>query len=420
MKTNFADDSEKSGYKLLEDGTFVITNYNKAKSFSSFFPGVAGLKGIPMWAFYVNRNQGIASFGIRNKNYSIMEFYAANNAYGLTATQGFRTFIKIKGKNSDVFYEPFTSNPPNCGREPLQRMSVRPYEILFEDINMALGLKTTVRYFTLPNEPIAALLRTLEIENIGASPADIEVIDGLPKIIPYWMGIDTLKQMSTTAQAWTLVTNLDKNVPFYRLKVEINDKTEVTEVHKGNFYFGLVTTPNGLSKAAAIVDPEVVFGQDAAFLHPQAFMAEGGFAVPQNQMGSNKYPSAMSFFGRRLSAGGHVRLYSMIGHIDSEEKLNQFFKLSGKAEYFEDKAEENRLLIESLTDGIATESAIGAFDLYCRHTYMDNLIRGGMPDTASRGRRKACVLRLFPQARRSRARLQLFPHIAHLFFSRQR
>ena len=204
MKTNFADDSEKSGYKLLEDGTFVITNYNKAKSFSSFFPGVAGLKGIPMWAFYVNRNQGIASFGIRNKNYSIMEFYAANNAYGLTATQGFRTFIKIKGKNSDVFYEPFTSNPPNCCREPLQRMSVRPYEILFEDINMALGLKTTVRYFTLPNEPIAALLRTLEIENIGASPADIEVIDGLPKIVPYWIGDRTLKQMSTTAQAWTL------------------------------------------------------------------------------------------------------------------------------------------------------------------------------------------------------------------------
>ena len=379
MNTNSDNSAEKAAYKLLDDGTFVITNYNKSKPFSSFFPGVAGLKGIPMWAFYVNRNQGIASFGVMNKNNAITEFYAANNAYGLAATQGFRTFIKIKGANSSAFYEPFASNPPGCGIEPVQRMFVRPHELMFEDVNIALGLKTTARYFTLPNEPIAALMRTLEVENIGENPVELEVIDGLPKIIPYWMSVDILKHMSTTAQAWTLVTNLDKNIPFYRLKVEINDKTEVTELRKGNFYFGLVSSPGVVAKAAAIVDPEIVFGQDQAFLYPQAFMAESGFRVPKDQAGSNKYPSAMSFFERSLAPGGRVRLYSVTGHIDSEEKLNKYFKRAGKPEYFEAKSKENKLLIDGLTGAVATESAIGAFDLYCRNTYLDNLIRGGMP-----------------------------------------
>jgi len=89
-----------SGYKTLEDGTFVISDYNKSRTFSSFFPGIAGLHGIPMWAFYANRNQGICSFGIKNKSCSIMEFSPAVNAYSTVATQGFRTFIKIKEKNS--------------------------------------------------------------------------------------------------------------------------------------------------------------------------------------------------------------------------------------------------------------------------------------------------------------------------------
>ncbi len=67
MKKEKSMDENKVSYNLFDDGTFVIDNYNHAKSFSSFFPGIAGLKGIPMWVFYVNRAQGIASFGIKNK-----------------------------------------------------------------------------------------------------------------------------------------------------------------------------------------------------------------------------------------------------------------------------------------------------------------------------------------------------------------
>ena len=64
--------NKKVRYYLNRNGEFVIENYHLAKPFSSFFPGIAGLWGIPAWVFYVNRGQGIASFGIRDKDHPIM------------------------------------------------------------------------------------------------------------------------------------------------------------------------------------------------------------------------------------------------------------------------------------------------------------------------------------------------------------
>jgi hypothetical protein len=370
MRVDFDNGDGNSGYKMLEDGTFVISDYNKSRTFSSFFPGIAGLHGIPMWAFYANRNQGICSFGIKNKSCSIMEFSPAVKAYGAVATQGFRTFIKIKEKNRTIFYEPFANNPPESGKQPLQTMFIRPYEVLFEDINELLGIKTTLRYYNLPGEPVAAMVRTVNFENIGKKALDIEVIDGMPKIIPYWVDDWVLKHMSHTAQ---------NKAPFYRLKVEINDRPEITELTKGNFYFAFTSNGGRAIKAQSIVDPALVFGEDMAFQNPQAFISEDSFILPREQMGNNKYPSAMSFFEQKLQAGKSVSLYSVIGHIESEGKLNAFVARKMSAEYFERKAAENREIIDNLTGVIGTKSGVEVFDLYCRQTYLDNVMRGGMP-----------------------------------------
>ncbi len=62
----------------VKDGAFVFENYNQKKTFANFLPGVAGKKGIPLWAFYVNRNQGISGFGLQDKNHPVMLFQSAN------------------------------------------------------------------------------------------------------------------------------------------------------------------------------------------------------------------------------------------------------------------------------------------------------------------------------------------------------
>ena len=75
-------------YYLDDNGHFVIEDYQHAKLFADFFPGVAGLYGIPMWAFYVNRGQAVSSFGIESKDKAILEFQPANKAYRLTSLSG--------------------------------------------------------------------------------------------------------------------------------------------------------------------------------------------------------------------------------------------------------------------------------------------------------------------------------------------
>ena len=59
---------------------FILEGFAGGLPFSSFLPGIAGPLGTPMWVFYVNRGQAIASFGIGNKDNPIMP-----TAYTVTA-----------------------------------------------------------------------------------------------------------------------------------------------------------------------------------------------------------------------------------------------------------------------------------------------------------------------------------------------
>src|SRR3989344_4322803 len=105
----------KPKYRLNQKGQFVIENYNYSKPFANFFPGIAGKYGIPMWAFYVNRGQCISSFGTKDKDHAILEFFPANKSWQFVSAFGFRTFIKLSHKKKDVFYEPFPYARANLG-----------------------------------------------------------------------------------------------------------------------------------------------------------------------------------------------------------------------------------------------------------------------------------------------------------------
>ena len=78
----------------LYNDRFVISQYDRKAPFCSFLPGIAGPYGIPLWCFYVNRGQGICSFGTEDKEHALMEFYPAHQAYRNTALTGYRTFVR--------------------------------------------------------------------------------------------------------------------------------------------------------------------------------------------------------------------------------------------------------------------------------------------------------------------------------------
>lgn len=365
-------------YELLPTGEFVIENYNQAPPFASFLPGVAGLKGIPLWAFYVNRGQGIASFGTRDKDHAILEFYPANKAYQLTSLHGFRTFIKAPKKNLN--YEPFQNSQINLQSGIAQEMRVTSYDLSLKETNRSVGLETSVKYFTFPNEPFAALARILQIKNISKEMQELEILDGLPQIIPYGMNNWLLKQMSRTAEAWVGMTNLDKTgVPYYKLKVEIKDTPEVTPIHEGHFYLHYLGQSKKGKVSKVVVDPTLAFGQVTDFTWPEIFFSDGAFVVPASQTIDNKTPCALGYNRLRLKPGQTTSLYTLIGQIRGENRLNAQLSRLLQPNTFAQKEKENRELIQGIQSNMETRSALPAFDHYCKQSYLDNVLRGGLP-----------------------------------------
>lgn len=81
----------------------IIKDYDSQPAFADFLPGIAGENGIPAWCFFVNRGQGVASFGTQDKDHPIMEFRPAHTAWQDVQTKGFRTFLKYHGHVSELF-----------------------------------------------------------------------------------------------------------------------------------------------------------------------------------------------------------------------------------------------------------------------------------------------------------------------------
>jgi len=361
---------------------FLIEGYSHARPFASFLPGIAGLWGVPMWVFYVNRGQAIAGFGIQDKEHPIMEFLPANRAYRTIPLHGFRTFLKFPGRRGEV-YEPFglTHSKPD-GSTARRRMRIRMHELILEETHRRLGLETRVEYFTIPNEPVAALARVVSITNHARVARPLEILDGLPLIIPYGMLDRFLKSMSRTIEAWVTVTHLEQHAPFYRLKVEPHDRPEVVPIRAGNFFTGIATVSGRTTPLRPIIDPSLIFGFREDCVWPEAFAARA-FRVPERQAAFDKTPCAMGYLKTTLEAEGTCTLVSFYGHAESQEQLTRLLPTLRDPSFAIRKAQENQRLIRDLTEPVATRSGCPTFDQYCRQTFLDNAMRGGVPVTFS-------------------------------------
>jgi hypothetical protein len=363
-------------YYLDTDGAFVIEEYQQAKLFADFFPGVSGLYGIPMWAFFVNRGQAVSSFGIESKDKAILEFQPANKAYRSTSIEGFRTFLKINDGKGQKYYEPF-ANAFASRYKVRQRMLITSYDLTIEEINTTLGLKVTVNYFTMPQEPFAGLVRRVIIENTGPKKLDIHCVDGLPVINPYGLKDWLSKNMSRTVEAWMTVHHTDNKAPFYQLKVEVADTPQVTPIKEGNFYFAFDS--NSRKQLNMIVEASCVFGQASDFLVPENFLRQNNFSIPAHQQTANRTPSAMSVNRFTLGKGKKHGFTALAGFAHDLAELKRVVKKSTADGFIEKKAGLNRQIIDSIKDHCFTHSASNEFNQYCGQTFLDNILRGGLP-----------------------------------------
>nr|MDE5965481.1 hypothetical protein [Lachnospiraceae bacterium] len=346
---------------------FVIENYNKQTTFASFLPGISGVYGTPIWSFYVNRGQAITSFGAENKDHSIMEFFPAHPAYQNTKTMGFRTFLKVNG----TYYEPFRSD------EAKTKMYIGMNELEICEVNEELGFQINVLYYTLPNEELGGLVRTVTVKNISQKPADIEILDGMPALIPYGVNQDSMKNTTQTIMAWMQVEDVAEGLPYYRVRVSTADTAEVKQIAEGNY---LVSVDASGKRLPIIADPELIFAYDTALEQPVQFIKGGLEALlGQEQICQNQVPCGFSGMHVQLGAQEAANIYTVIGQAGSKELFHNFAECGLGQNFFEQKYIEGNQLIDELAGRIETKSADPVFDAYCKQTYIDNVLRGGYP-----------------------------------------
>lgn len=354
----------------LDRGKFNIENYDKQKCFSSFLPGIAGIKGVPMWVFYVNRGQAIASFGIENKDKAIMEFRPADQSYGSTDLKGFRTFMKI----NEEYYEAFSST--NSSEQTKREMLIDKNTLVLTETNKSFGIEAKITYFTLPEEEFSALVRVVEIKNIGNKKLNIELVDGLPEILPFGISNNLYKDMGFTARAWMETTNVENNIPLFGVRTSVGDTEIVEELKSSYFYFA----SNGETLLKTIYDRNVLFGSDTSLQRAKVFEYLGIKDISQRtQYTENILPCAFGMDMKTIGTGEVFRVNSMIGFSEKYEDISKNIEKLIKNDYIDMKKNLAENIINELTNDIKTKTSNEAFDSYCEQNYLDNILRGGYP-----------------------------------------
>lgn len=348
-------------------GRFIIEDCHRKPVFSSFLPGISGIYGIPLWCFYTNRGQAIASFGVENKNHSIMEFYPAHQAYQMVRNMGFRTFIRL----GNEVYEPFRQDSVKT------RMYVGMNELELEEINEEKGLKTNVLYYTLPDETVAGLVRRVTVKNISRQQMRLQVLDGMPGILPYGIGLKEMKEMAQTMKAWMQVEDVEKRRPYYRVRYSTGDSAVVSRVEKGNFMLSYSESGQLLPM---ICDPELVFEYDTAFEQPMGLIRHSLVELMEKkQITQNLVPCGFSGLIRILSAGEVMEWNSVTGQASAKKILADYGSRTLDRNYFQDKYNLAAEKTRELGSFIDTKTSDPVFDAYCKQTYVDNVLRGGFP-----------------------------------------
>lgn len=346
------------------DYTYTIENYHKRPVFCNFLPGIAGLYGVPAWCFFVNRGQCVTSFGVADKDHAVMEFTPAHTACQLVETKGFRSFIKVNGSVTELFAD---SDAPHSMTVGLNSLSLQ---------TETGALRVFVDYFVPPDLPVGALARRLRILNSGGVPVELELLDGMPAVVPFGVSDWTLKNMVQTGMAWMETECLENRVPRFRVRASMDDSARVSQVE--GCAFALAT--DGENLLDAIVDPAVVFGYDTSLRSPTGFAAKPLCELARSrQMVQNTFPCFFSGLERRLAPGESTEICMLIGQAGSDALLDRFLRTEPDGTWFGDGLRRTEEIALRLTADAATESGSERFDAYCRRTYLDNCLRGGWP-----------------------------------------
>lgn len=389
-----------------EFGRIIIEDYDALRPFSEILPGVAGIYGKPLWVFYINRGQAISSFGVKSKDYPIMEFYSANNAYQNTAVLGFRTFYKgrrnygnvLLGKKSHEFLvEPFDTSRTRFRQKkkknsnekeesiklPERRMFIGANDVSIQEVDRVNKIETNVTYFNLPEEDFGAFVKRTTITNLASdNELHLSVLDGLSRIQPVGGKLELmLKMIGRTLQGFMQVHHAEgsRSLPFFRMSEAANDNAAVVLEEGGHFAIAYIENEEKL--LPIVYDTNKIFGDDTSLLHPLGLYEKSiKDILREKQYGLARTSSAFAAVEDvTILPGQSITITTFYGRADTIDDLPIIARKVAHGGWAQYKLSRARALIQQITSGAETVTANHVFDKHVEQMALDNALMGGVP-----------------------------------------
>ena len=158
---------------------------------------------------------------------------------------------------------------------------------------------------------------------------------------------------------------------------------DVRHIKEGHFYFSYEPEKNNGDLLDVIVDTARIFGPCVDFISPDKFLEVERYKMPATQQTSNRTPCAMTLFRWNLPPKKKKEMATVIGYAHSEHQLKKIVTHVTKKGYINQMAAANQDVIDKLKNFAFTHSSSSEYDMYCEQTFMDNVLRGGLPVSLS-------------------------------------
>ncbi len=351
----------------FEGDKFIIEDYQRAKTFSSFLPAIAGEKGKPMWVFFANVGECVGGFGVDSRHTPITPFDSATLAYQNIPLKGFRTFISASGR----FYKPFSTDLSS------QKMEIDKSNFTIEERQDPYILR--INYNTISNQPFAALVRTVTITNPSKEKIEYDYLDGLPVFFPYGLDNNDYKELVSLMQAYCQIHNLEENAPFVKFKTSTGDNPVVKERVEGNGFYSFKVVNGKRVPLHAIIDPSIIFKRDTTLINPVGFFSNRySDFIKECQQTENILPCAFNSDSFTLGPGESITFYTLYGSFKSIEDFNMYI-VNNEDLVNIILVDDTTSIINDLLSNVEVHTANPIFDNYIKETYLDNGLRGGFP-----------------------------------------
>ena len=216
---------------LAGDRYYVIRNVDRMPPFL-----VSVISSADHWLF-VSSSGGLTA-GRISPDTALFPYITVDKLHDAAPHTGCRTIVRVADHQGEHTWEPF--NHQHDGRYATSRnlyKSVLGEKLRFEEINHDLGLAFRYTWATSDRH---GFVRDCEIENLGNSPVQLELVDGLQNILP--AGTPGVVQAGASnlvnAYKWTELDR-DSRLAMYTLYAAISDRAEPVESLRANVVYGL-------------------------------------------------------------------------------------------------------------------------------------------------------------------------------------